>query len=81
MSTPYGSEIAENCLTCKLRKQHWFCGLSAEVLKMPSAVSHLSTYPGDPVLFVEGQMPRGGVVLCSGKPSSRQLRGREGCSF
>jgi CRP/FNR family cyclic AMP-dependent transcriptional regulator len=50
-----------------LRKQHWFCGLSAEVLKMPSAVSHLSTYPGGAVLFVEGQMPRGAFVLCSGK--------------
>ena len=59
MNTPYGLEIVESCLKCKLRKQHWFCGLSAEVLKMPRAVSHLSTYPGGAVLFVEGQMPRG----------------------
>ncbi len=43
MNTPYGLEIVESCLTRKLRKQHWFCGLSAEVLKMLSAVSHLST--------------------------------------
>ncbi len=67
MNTPYGLEIVESCLTCKLRKRHWFCGLSPEVLKLLSAASHLSTYPGGAVLFVEGQMPRGAFVLCSGK--------------
>lgn len=67
MNTPYGLEIVENCLSCKLRKGHWFCGLSPEVLKLLSAASHLSTYPGNAVLFVEGQMPRGAFVLCSGK--------------
>jgi CRP/FNR family cyclic AMP-dependent transcriptional regulator len=67
MKTPYGLEIIENCISCKLRKDKWFCGLSSEVLKSLSASSHLSTYPGGAVLFVEGQMPRGGLVLCSGK--------------
>jgi CRP/FNR family transcriptional regulator, cyclic AMP receptor protein len=67
MNTPYGLEIVENCLSCKLRKDHWFCGLSADVLKLLSAASHLSTYPGGAVLFVEGQTPRGAFVLCSGK--------------
>jgi CRP/FNR family cyclic AMP-dependent transcriptional regulator len=67
MNTPYGLEIVESCLTCKLRKDYWFCGLSPEVLKLLSAASHLSTYPGNAVLFVEGQLPRGVYVLCSGK--------------
>ena len=67
MNTPYGLEIIENCVSCKLRQAKWFCGLSADVLKSFSASSHLSTYPGGAVLFVEGQMPRGGLVLCSGK--------------
>ena len=67
MNTPYGLEIVENCMSCKLRKGHWFCSLSPEVLKLLSGVSHLSTYPGNAVLFVEGQMPRGAFVLCSGK--------------
>ena len=67
MNTPYGLEIIENCLSCKLRKDKWFCGLSSEVLRSFSASSHLSTYPGGAVLFVEGQMPRGGLVLCSGR--------------
>jgi CRP/FNR family transcriptional regulator, cyclic AMP receptor protein len=67
MNTPYGLEIVESCLTCKLRRDHWFCGLSTEVLKLLSGASHLSTYPGGAVLFVEGQTPRGAFVLCSGK--------------
>ena len=67
MNTPYGLEIIENCVSCKLRKDKWFCGLSPDVLKSFSAASHLSTYPGGAVLFVEGQTPRGALVLCSGK--------------
>jgi CRP/FNR family cyclic AMP-dependent transcriptional regulator len=67
MNTPYGLEIVESCLTCKLRRDPWFCCLSTNVLKLVSAASHLSTYPGNAVLFVEGQMPRGAFVLCSGK--------------
>jgi CRP/FNR family transcriptional regulator, cyclic AMP receptor protein len=67
MNTPYGLEIIENCVTCKLGKDKWFCGLSPEVLKSFSAPSHLSTYPGGAILFVEGQMPRGGLVLCFGR--------------
>ena len=67
MNTPYGLEIIESCLTCKLRKDKWFCCFSPPVLKSFSTASHLSTYPGGAVLFVEGQMPRGALVLCSGK--------------
>lgn len=67
MNTPYGLEIIENCVSCKLRKDKWFCGLSPDVLKSFSAASHLNTYPGGAILFVEGQMPRGGLVLCFGK--------------
>jgi len=67
MNTPYGLEIVENCVTCKFRKEKWFCGLSQEVLKAFSASTHPSTYPGGALLFVEGQLPRGAFVLCSGK--------------
>jgi CRP/FNR family transcriptional regulator, cyclic AMP receptor protein len=67
MNTPYGLDIIESCVSCKLRRDSWFCCLSPEVLKSFSASSHLNTYPGGAVLFVEGQMPRGAFVLCSGK--------------
>jgi CRP/FNR family cyclic AMP-dependent transcriptional regulator len=67
MNTPYGLEIIESCFTCKLRKDNWFCGLSAGGLKLLSEASHLTTFPGGALLFVEGQIPRGAYVLCSGK--------------
>lgn len=67
MKTPYGLEVIESCLTCKLRKDSWFCGLSPEVLKAFSAATRPTTYPGGALLFVEGQMPPGAFVLCSGK--------------
>jgi CRP/FNR family transcriptional regulator len=60
-------EIIESCVACKLRRDKWFCSLSPDVLKSFSAVSHLSTYPGGAVLFVEGQMPRGAFVLWLGQ--------------
>ncbi|MGH9499720.1 MAG: Crp/Fnr family transcriptional regulator [Terriglobales bacterium] len=67
MNTPYGLEIIESCLTCKLRKDNWFCGLSRDGLKLLTEASHLTTFPGGALLFVEGQIPRGAYVLCSGK--------------
>jgi len=67
MNTPYGLQMVESCLTCKLRKEGWFCALSGDLMKSFNALSHLTTYPGGAVLFVEGQMPRGGFVLCSGR--------------
>jgi CRP/FNR family cyclic AMP-dependent transcriptional regulator len=54
-------------LTCPLRKDGWFCQLSSDVLRSFNASSHLTTYPGGAILFVEGQMPRGAYILCSGK--------------
>ena len=67
MNTPYGMDIVESCLTCKLRKNQWFCGLSPEGLKSIGEASHITMYPGGALLFVEGQAPRGVYVLCSGK--------------
>jgi len=67
MNNPYGIEMSESCLTCKLNKSGWFCHLSHEGLRSLSVVSHLTTYPSGALLFVEGQNPRGAFVLCSGK--------------
>jgi len=67
MNTPYGLEIIESCLTCKLRRDKWFCDLSRDGLKSLAEASHLTTFPGGALLFVEGQIPRGAYVLCSGK--------------
>ena len=67
MNTPYGLEIVENCLNCKLKREESFCNLTAPVLKVFSGISHQTTFPGGATLFVEGQTPRGVFLLCSGK--------------
>lgn len=67
MNTPYGLEMVENCNSCKLRKEGWFCQFSSDLLKNFSSISHLTTFPGGAILFVEGQKARGAFVLCSGR--------------
>ncbi len=67
MNTPYGLEIIDSCLNCRLRKQQSFCNMSGTLLKTFSGASHPGTYPGGAVLFVEGQVPRGAFLLCSGR--------------
>ena len=67
MNTPYRLNVVENCITCKLRKDGWYCSLPEELMKAFSGHSHLTTYPGGAVLFVAGQLPRGAFVVCSGK--------------
>jgi CRP/FNR family transcriptional regulator len=67
LKTPYGLEIMENCHSCKLRQDGWFCALSNEALRAFSVATRPAIYPGGAVLFVEGQAARGAFVLCSGK--------------
>ena len=67
MHTPYGLEMVESCTTCTLRKDGFFCQLSGNLLRSFESFSHITSYPGGAVLFVEGQMPRGAFVVCSGK--------------
>ena len=67
MNTPYGLEIVDNCISCKLKRENCFCNLSSSILKSFSAISHQTIYPQDATLFVEGQLPRGVFLLCSGK--------------
>lgn len=67
MNTPYGLEIVDNCVSCRLRREECFCNLSGAVLKAFSAISHQTAFPPGATLFVEGQSPRGVFLLCSGK--------------
>ncbi len=67
MNAPYGLEVIESCQACEIRKSQWFCGMSDEGLQLLEEMSHPTTYPGEALLFVEGQTARGAYVLCSGK--------------
>jgi CRP/FNR family cyclic AMP-dependent transcriptional regulator len=66
MLSPYGMEIVESCLTCKLRADRIFCNLPASALQTFESIKSATAYPPGAVLFVEGQLPRGIFVLCKG---------------
>lgn len=67
MRAPYGLEIIENCLTCKLRVERLFCDLSDDALQAFDSINYPTTFPKGAMLFVEGQTPRGIFVLCAGR--------------
>ena len=67
MHAPYGMELTEDCKTCPMRKDAFFCHLQSSALQAFSKVKFTTTYPGDAVLFVEGQESRGVYLLCKGR--------------
>lgn len=67
MNSPYGLQITESCLICKLRTSGFFCDLPKNTLDDLEKVKYASAYPQGAVLFVEGQSARGVYILCSGR--------------
>jgi CRP/FNR family transcriptional regulator, cyclic AMP receptor protein len=67
MRAPYGLNIIDNCLTCPVREEHLFCNLSLPAVQKLHEIKSTAVYPKSAMLFVEGQLPRGIFVLCSGK--------------
>ena len=66
MPSPYGMEIVESCVTCKLRATRSFCDLPPAALQVFEGIKYATAYPRGAVLFVQGQLPRGIFVLCKG---------------
>src|SRR5258706_4807575 len=67
MSTPYGLQITENCVICKLRHTGFFCDLPKQSVEDLDKIKYASAFPPGAVLFVEGQSPRGVYIICSGR--------------
>jgi CRP/FNR family cyclic AMP-dependent transcriptional regulator len=67
MRGPYGFESNENCQSCTLRADGFFCQLSAPAVKDFNAVNSPASYPAGALLFLERQDPRGVFVLCAGQ--------------
>lgn len=67
MRGPYGFELNENCQSCKLRANGFFCQLSLAAMADFNAVKSPATYPAGAVLFLEKQDPRGVFILCAGQ--------------
>ncbi len=65
--SPYGLPIIDNCMSCKLRNNSFFCALAQSSLEAVDHVKHSSCYPEGSVVFLEGQDARGVYILCQGR--------------
>jgi CRP/FNR family cyclic AMP-dependent transcriptional regulator len=77
MNLPYGLQCVENCLSCHLRSQNFFCSLPEESLAAFNQIKHAAIFPEHAVIFVEGQAPRGIFMLCQGQ-AKLSITSREG---
>jgi CRP/FNR family cyclic AMP-dependent transcriptional regulator len=66
-AAPYGMELVESCLMCKMRNESFFCSLPPRTLEAFEKIKFPSALPRASVLFVEGQIPRGIYLLCRGR--------------
>jgi CRP/FNR family transcriptional regulator, cyclic AMP receptor protein len=67
MAVPYGVELTEDCVLCKLRHAGFFCDLPKQSIDDFDKIKYASVFPPGAVLFVEGQSPRGVYVICNGR--------------
>ncbi len=67
MRGPYSFQMSENCQSCKLRKDGFFCQLQTATLKDFDARAASSVHQEGAVLFMEKQESRGVFVLCEGQ--------------
>ena len=67
MPTPYNLDVQQQCSSCTLRKDGYFCAMSPAAVQSIEAVKFTGVYPKGSMLFVEGEKPRGVFILCSGR--------------
>ena len=78
MHSPYGMELVDDCLSCKLCSEGFFCHLPKPVMEAFQPLKFTIAFPAGATLFVEGQTCRGIYILCRGRvklsASSRTAR-------
>lgn len=67
MHLPNSTQATENCQTCELHSEGFFCRLSKDELQALESIKLTNTYPRGATLFFEGQSPRGVYMLCRGR--------------
>ena len=67
MHSPYGMELVEDCLSCKLCSEGFFCHLPKKDMEAFQRMKFTLAYPAGATLFVEGQACRGIYILCKGR--------------
>jgi CRP/FNR family transcriptional regulator, cyclic AMP receptor protein len=80
LNSPYGLPCVENCLTCNLRSDDFFCSLPTPTLAAFNQIKQPAVYPEGAVIFVEGQIPRGIFMLCQGR-AKLSITSRDGKKF
>jgi len=65
--SPYGFELVEDCLSCNLCSEGFFCHLPKPVMEAFQSLKLTIAYPVGATLFVEGQQCRGIYILCRGR--------------
>lgn len=66
-NSPYGLPIVDNCTSCKLRQNSFFCNLSEGSTKALDRLKHSTSYPEGAIVFMEGQAARGVYIVCQGR--------------
>jgi CRP/FNR family transcriptional regulator, cyclic AMP receptor protein len=69
--------ISSNCLGCTLRQTGDFCSFDQPLMNEFNAIGHLTLYPSNSTLLMEGQSPRGVYIACSGR-SKLSVEARDG---
>ena len=67
MHSPYGIELVEDCLSCNLCSEGFFCHLPKSVMEAFQPLKFTVAYPAGATLFAEGQACRGIYILCKGR--------------
>src|ERR1700690_2053634 len=69
--------IPSNCLSCTLKQTCDFCNLPQPLMTEFNALGHLTLYPANATLLMEGQRPRGVYIACAGR-SKLSVEARDG---
>jgi len=67
MPSPYNLDIHNTCTECTVRAERLFCNMAGSAIASVDAIKFTGVYPKGSLLFVEGEMPRGIFILCSGR--------------
>ncbi|MEN3331837.1 MAG: family transcriptional regulator, cyclic receptor protein [Blastocatellia bacterium] len=67
MRSPHGLDIVEHCAACQLRGPGYFCDFPEDLLNAFEALKYSILFPKGALLFVEGQAPRGILMICAGR--------------
>jgi len=70
MNSPYGMALVEDCASCKLRSEGFFCHLPKPVMEAFQSLKVTVAFPAGATLFMEGQACRGIYILCKGRVKS-----------